>query len=197
MTITEQTAKEAEDPQVRRYLDEIESLRLDARTLAQDLSPAQFNWRPDSRRWSIGQCLEHLTLTVRLYPGRIERMIEESRERQARGARPYREGLFTRWFVRSMEPPPTIRTRTFGRVEPPPRLDRDNVLRAFDAAHGVLADLVRRADGVSLVHARTASPFLSIMYFTLNQTIALNLAHGRRHLWQARQVRGMPGFPPA
>jgi hypothetical protein len=195
MTITEQTAKEAEDPQVRRYLDEIESLRLDARTLAQDLSAEQFNWRPIARRWSIGQCLEHLTLSVRLYTAKIERMIEQSRRRQAAGRRAYREGWFTRWFVRSMEPPPGIRTRTFGRVEPAPHLDHAIVMRNFDASHAHLAELVRKADGVSLVHARTASPFMSLLFFTLNQTIALNLAHGRRHLWQARQIRGTPGFP--
>lgn len=194
---TSQTSlrREAEDPQVRQYLEEIEALRLDARSLAEDLSHDQFNWRPDGKRWSIGQCLEHLTLTVKLYPSRIERMIAEARERQARGERAWREGWFTRWFVNSMEPPPKLRSRTFGKVEPPSTLEREAVLRAFDAAHGQLADLVRQADGVSLVHGRTASPFLSILHFTLNQTIALNLAHGRRHLWQARQVRGSAGFP--
>jgi hypothetical protein len=187
--------RDAQDPKIRQYLDEIDALRLDARALAQDLTPEQFNWRPDPRRWSVGQCLQHITLTARLYPTKIERMIEESRERTARGERPYREGWFGRWFVGSMEPPAKMRARTMASVVPPAVLDPDIVLRSFDEAHAELADLVRRADGVSLVHARTASPFLSLLRFTLNQTIAINLAHGRRHLWQARQVMATPGFP--
>jgi hypothetical protein len=44
-------------------------------------------------------------------------------------------------------------------------------------------------------HGRTASPFSKLLRFTLGQVFALNTAHGRRHLWQARQVRIDPGFP--
>jgi hypothetical protein len=194
-TIQQQSARNAEDPQLRQYLEEIEAIRLDARTVAADLTPAQLNWKADAKRWSIAQCLQHVTLTLRLYPEKVERMIAESRQRLERGERPFREGWFTRWFVRSMEPPPRLRVRTMNRVEPPRLLNRDAVLQEFDEAHVRLAELVRQADGVSLVHARTASPFLSLLHFTLGQTIAMNLAHSRRHLWQARQVRAAAGFP--
>ncbi|HSJ23527.1 MAG TPA: DinB family protein [Longimicrobiales bacterium] len=183
------------DPRIRGYLEQLDAILLDARELAADLTSAQFNWRPDGRRWSVGQCLEHLTLTVRLYPRRIEEMIEEARSRSAAGGKPYREGWFSRWFVRSMEPPPSLRVRTFSKVEPPRELDRDAVLAAFEASHGRLADLMRAADGVSLTHGRMPSPFLSVLKFTMNQVFDMNLAHARRHLWQARQVVAHPSFP--
>jgi hypothetical protein len=190
----EQTAVPG-DPRIRGYLEQLDAILLDARELAADLTPAQFNWRPDERRWSVGQCLEHLTMMVRLYPQRVLEMIEEARQREAHGGAPYREGWFTQWFVRSMEPPPSLRVRTFGKVEPPASLDRDAVLEAFLASHQRLADLMRAADGVSLTHARMSSPFVSFLKFTMNQVFAMNLAHARRHLWQARQVVAHPAFP--
>jgi hypothetical protein len=177
------------------YTEQLEALREDAQSLAGSLTREQFNWRPDASRWSIGQCLQHLTLTVLLYPARIEAMIQEARARAERGERPYREGAFTRWFIRSMEPPPSLRVRTRRKVYPSTDLDPARTLADFDAAHARLAELVAAADGVSLQHGRTASPFFPLLRFTLNQVMALNLAHGRRHLWQALQVLQSPRFP--
>lgn len=194
-SLSQEKSVEPRDPVIRGLLDQMEALLLDARSLAAELTAEQFNWRPDGRRWSVGQCLEHLTLTIRLYPAKVEQMLGEARARSDRGDGPYREGWFTRWFVRSMEPPPGLRVRTFGKVDPASSLDRDTVLREFEAAHRRFAELMRAADGVSLTHARTSSPFVSWMKFTLGQTFALNLAHGRRHLWQARQVAAHPSFP--
>jgi hypothetical protein len=175
-------------------IEQLDAIVSDARRLTEGLTPQQLNWRPDARRWSIGQCLEHITLTARLYPAEIERMIGEARER-AGTLRPYREGWFSRWMVTNMEPPPRLRVRTKRSVDPASDLDRDAVLRDFENVMGALRDLVRSADGTSLRHGRMRSPFAPILRFTLAQTFAINTAHARRHLWQARQVRQHANFP--
>ena len=175
-------------------IEQLDEIVVDARSLAEGLSREQFNWRPDARRWSIAQCLEHITLSIRLYPESIERMIREARQRAAT-ARPYREGWFSRWMVTNMEPPPRMRIRTKRSVDPAADLDRDTVLRDFERALTTLKDLALSADGASLRHARMRSPFAPILRFTLPQTFAINAAHARRHLWQARQVRQHPNFP--
>ena len=183
------------NPVIQDLLAQVEALRADARELTHDLTPAQFNWRADPKRWSIGQCLEHLTRTVQLYPERIETMLSESQQRSGRKQKPYREGAFSRWFIRSMNPPVKLRVPTSKNVNPPPDLDRARVLRDFEATHTRLAGWIAAADGLSLEHARTTSPFNRMLRFTLGQVFALQTAHGRRHLWQARQVRQHPEFP--
>jgi hypothetical protein len=182
------------DPFRASLIEQLDAIVIDARTLADGLSPEQFTWKPDEKRWSVGQCLDHLTRTAQLYPTHIERMIEESR-RRAGVARPYREGWLSRWVVAGMEPPPRMRIRTMRRVEPPAQLDRDRVLDEFAAVHRRLHDLIIASDGVSLRHGRMRSPFAPILRFTLGQVFAINLAHARRHLWQARQVRQHANFP--
>jgi hypothetical protein len=177
-----------------RLIEQLDAILIDARTLADGLSPEQFNWKPGAGRWSIGQCLEHLTLTVRLYPEHIERMIAEAR-RRAGATRPYREGWLSRWVVSSMEPPPRMRIRTRRKVEPGAELDRDKVVREFVVEHARLQDLIHASDGVSLRHGRMRSPFAPVLKFTLGQVLSMNLAHARRHLWQARQVLQHPNFP--
>jgi hypothetical protein len=194
--MTEQQTMNLQNPKLRDHLEEVSALRLDVAAIADGLSNGQFSWRPSTRGWSVGQCIDHVTRTLQLYPEKIESMIAEARRREAQGERPFREGAFTRWFVRSMEPPPGMRVRTMGVVDPPVALERDVVLTGFEAELSRLAAFIRAADGVSLQHARTRSPFVPIIQFTLGQVFALNLAHARRHLWQARQVTQRPGFPP-
>jgi hypothetical protein len=198
--VVQDTVTEVQDAVLREWLDQLEALRLDARSLTDGLSADQLNWRPEPGRWSIAQCLEHITLTLRLYPEKMEQMIRESRERQARGARAYGEGAFSRWFVSSMEPPARMRVRTARRVDPSKQpgttpLDTARVLTDFDAELTRFGRSAAAADGVSLVHGRTSSPFFALLRFTLGQVIAMNLAHARRHLWQARQVRQHARFP--
>lgn len=190
-----QAVMQVQDPVLRGYMDQLEPLRLDAYELLDGLTAEQVNWRPPTARWSIGQCVEHVTLTLRLYPESIDRAIAEARARSAAGARPYREGFFSGWFVRSMEPPPKIRVRTLRTVDPPGDLDGDVVLATFVAELARFGQLMVAADGVPLQHGRAQSPFSKLFSFTLSQTFELNLAHARRHLWQARQVRQEAGFP--
>jgi hypothetical protein len=191
-----QQVQDLGDPSVRRFLDQVEAIRLDARSLTESLTPEQFNWRADPKRWSVGQCLLHIVLTAQQYLPAIERMIGEARTRQASGAGAYRDGVLAGWLVRSMEPPPGMRIRTPSRaIEPPSAVHRDAVLAGFAAVHDDLECFIAACAGVSLVHARMSSPFTRLVRMTLRQALALNLAHSRRHLWQAWQVRKHPLFP--
>lgn len=178
-----------------QLIEELDAILIDARSLTEGQTHEQFNWKPDARRWSIAQCLEHVTLSAGLYPAEIEQMIAEARARAAANERPYREGWIARWVISGMEPPPKFRIRTRGKVDPAGDLDRAAVIADFEAVHGRLRELTAAADGVSLRHGRMRSPFAPILHFTLGQVLALNPAHARRHLWQARQVRQHPDFP--
>lgn len=182
------------DPFLGSLIEQLDAILIDARALTGGLSPEQFNWTSDAARWSIGQCVDHVTLTLRLYPEAVEGMIAESK-RRAGTTRPYREGWLSRWIVSSLEPPASLRIRTRRRVEPGTGLDRDGVVREFEAEAARLHELILRCDGVSLRHGRMRSPFAPVLRFTLRQVFVMNLAHARRHLWQARQVRQHAKFP--
>ncbi|HEX6309464.1 MAG TPA: DinB family protein [Longimicrobiales bacterium] len=193
--VSDRPAVQVADPFLASLLEQLAAVLLDAEELADSLTREQINWQPRPGRWSIAQCLDHLTRTASLYPEEIERMLRESRTRTAAGARPYREGWIARWVVAGMEPPPRVRIRTIRQVEPPGDLDPRAVLQDFTAAHRRLRELIIGADGVSLRHARMRSPFARAIRFTLGQVFAVIVAHARRHLWQARQVRQDVAFP--
>lgn len=192
--ISDEPTVQVADPFLSSLIEQLDAIVLDARAVMEGLTAEQVNWKPEGLRWSIGQCLDHVTRTVGLYPEAIERMIGEARRRVG-SDKPFREGWLSRWAISAMEPPPKLRIRTMRRVEPADRLDAEVVTAEFEAALGRLRELIAAADGVSLRHARMRSPFARVLRFTLGQTFAINLAHARRHLWQARQVRQHADFP--
>ena len=194
--MTTLTFTEPEIPvELREQLERIEAIKRDVLTLMDGLTDEQLNWRPDTARWSIGQCLSHILLSGGPYLARLDMLLEEARNRERTGLPPFRQGVISRWFIRSMEPPPRFKAKTFRSMEPAEKFSREPLLRDFIAFHDELATRVRAMRGVDPHRARMNSPFFRPLRFTLGQAIALLVTHARRHLWQARQVRQHPSFP--
>ena len=188
-------ADPALSPDVGRYQPQLEALRRDALALTSDLTETQLDWRSVPDRWSIAQCLWHLVLTARQYAPGVDAAIEEARRRGEEGKPAYRPGMIANWLVRSMEPPPRFRVKTFRIVEPPPRLAPSDVTREFFRMLDVLGGQIQRAQSVHPDRGRMRSPFFNVLRLTVDQAIRLQLGHARRHLWQAWQVRKTPSFP--
>ena len=181
------------------YLRQIDAVKRDGQALVAGLSDVQFNWRPAPDRWSIAECLMHLNVAVTKTLPAFDRGIERGQARGLVGQGPFRYGWFANWMARSMEPPPKRRMKTFKVFAMPLGVAHspDRVLAEFLAVRDQLAERVRRADGLDLKRARVVSPVTPLLRLPLGAYFAFILAHERRHLWQARQVRGAAGFPCA
>jgi hypothetical protein len=167
----------------------------DAAALAGVLTDAQVNWRPGPGRWSIGECLLHLAVSTDAALPAIDRAIDTARTRGWVAAGPPRYGWFTRWMVRSMEPPPTRRMRTFGIFTPPAApVQRDAVLTELGHSRTRLLERAAAAQGLDLRRAIVVSPVSRLFRMPLGGYLAFLAAHDRRHLWQAGQVRAASGF---
>ena len=179
------------------YLEEIRYIRQDVAAIVANLGDGQFTWRPAPGRWAIGECFEHLNLTAAAFIPAIDAAIEDARARNLRSNGPFVYPLFERLFVTSNEPPPRRRFRAFKPYRPPSHLSPDTVMTGFSSWQERLAERIRQADGLDLRRARQRSPILPIVKWSLGTMFALVLAHERRHIWQARQVRNERRFPEA
>jgi hypothetical protein len=182
-------------PELDGYLEEIRYIRQDVAAIVAHLSREQFNWQPSGGRWSIGQCFVHLNLTAASFVPAIEAATADARARGLKSDGPFVYPLLERLFVASNEPPPKRRFRAFKRYRPAASHERDEVMRGFLQWQDALAERIRAADGLDLRRARRRSPILPLLTWSLGTMFALTLAHERRHIWQARQVRNDPAFP--
>jgi hypothetical protein len=177
--------------EVRHMLEQLEAIKAEGRAVAAGLTEAQFNWHPGPARWSIADCLQHLNIGVSKTLPAFDRAIAQGRSKGQSAPGPFRYGWFSRWMIGSMEPPPKWRMtapRIF-RVPTGTTYRIADVLPEFLAVRDQLAQRVRQADGLDLGKIRAISPVSSLLRLPLGAYFAFIIAHDRRHVWQARQVR--------
>jgi hypothetical protein len=189
----------AEQPMVTDLADfllQLDEIDTDTGRLLGELTQHQFHWSPAAARWSIAQCIVHLCIIGRRYLPAIDDTLERASVENLLSPGPFRYGFFERWIAHATEPPPGIRLKTPAAARPP---NDQSMGEASDAFHLVQAELrkrIRSANGFDLARAKVTSPFVKSLKMALGPCFAFLLAHERRHLWQAWQVRKHEGFPP-
>jgi DinB family protein len=183
--------------QLTDWQDELFRVEQEVRLELEQLSEAQFNWRPGPNRWSIGECLNHLAITTGLMLERVRPALEQGRTEQRTGEPPFKLGLLGGWFARMMEQPGKRPMAAPGNFVPPSDVPKPEVLAAFYAAQEKLRNTLSAAQGLSLDRIKVGSAAKGASWLRLNVAawFAATLAHERRHVAQAGRVRGAPGFP--
>lgn len=178
------------------YVHQYRDLERDARRLTDGLSDAQLNWKPDAKRWSIGQCLAHLNAVGGPYADALEKAIDEARERGLATGAPVRYSWLERWAIRTMEPPPGWRMPAPAMFKPQtPEHTLAEVMGEYAALKRHYLELLARADGLDVGRFKIASPESKLIRLRVGAAFAFLASHERRHLWQARQVREDAAFP--
>jgi len=177
-----------------RLLAAISDLTGRAEALFRRHTPEELLRKPALDAWSVAQCIEHLTTSLRLYLPAFEATLSAG---GPRGNGPYRYGPVARLWIRLIEPggpkmpaPPKMRPRGVGKDEggKAAPVDPSVTLQEFNAAHARLVDLIRLSDGLDLARIRMASPVIPILRFPVGAWFETCIAHGRRHMAQAERV---------
>lgn len=176
-------------------VEQLEALLTDAEKLVADLDDEAFQWSPGPGRWSISECLQHLSITVDQYAPAIEKCIREGRQKGRTGHRDPKRGLIVGWLIRTLEPPAKRSFKAPNSFAPSTAAPKDEVYPRFVELHRALGSAMADADGLDLWKNRMTSPVTKLMRMSLGESFAMMLSHGRRHVWQAWQVREESGFP--
>jgi hypothetical protein len=182
-------------PELEAFRAEFERLSAEAEELLTPLSEEAFNWQPSPGAWSIFQNIEHLNVTARRYLPAMDESIGTSIRLSLYGTGPFVYNWLGRFAVWMMEPPPRVKVKAPADFQPEgPRPARD-VLAGFRAYQVQFIDRLHAANGLDLARARLKSPTSSWLRLPLGSGFAMVAAHERRHLWQARQVAALLGYP--
>lgn len=163
------------------------------RALTGRLSYEQFNYKPAPGSWSVGECLEHLNLSMYAYLGIMNEVVENA---TLTGNPPYRKGpLLGRVLLRVL--------RKSGRKYPAPRRfkpkggehDPNSVRKGFEGQINRLRLTIGDSAGLALGQITMPWPVFHFVSISLAQALTLLELHNDRHLRQAEQVIQHGAFP--
>ena len=167
-----------------------------ARDLVSGLSNAQLNWKPAPEKWSIAQCLDHLTVASREFERYFSDALVRGRKRWPVTNGPaYRPSFMGGWLIKLVHPE-TGRSLTAPKIfRPAESSNIDEPLEKFLKQQERFIEFVRETKGVDYNKTKIRSPVTPFMRYSLADAFVLTVVHGRRHLAQARRVRETSGFP--
>jgi DinB family protein len=157
--------------------------------LTANLTECQFHAPPRAGGWSVGQCIEHLILTGNAFLLEWDAASQAGISAGLLSEGPFPYSWLERSILRFAEPPYRLRTKTMRQFAPCSRRSLDETVRRFHRMHQQLAARISASKGLDAAEIKVKSPFVSWIRYPLGLSFDLALAHERRHLWQARQVR--------
>jgi hypothetical protein len=182
-------------PDLKAILDDIEKSDQEARRIIAGLSEVQVNWQPRDAAWSMAQCLDHLARANTVYAAALRAAVVDARAARKPRRGPIQPAWFSRFFIRTLEPPPKRKLRAPKKIVPASRIAAHEALGAFLGSQEEVRAVVREGAGLDLNRIRFHNPFIGFLRFTVGAGLLIIAAHNRRHIWQAEQVRQSAGFP--
>lgn len=147
--------------------------------------------RPEPESWSLAEILDHLVATDSQYLDAMEKAVERSLRPASRGE-PLKAGPLERLFVAFLEPPVRWRMPAPRSALPPADVDPGRVWGAYRTIHDRLADWIRATADLDLYRIRFPDPLAPLIPLRVSTGLLVLLAHGRRHLDQARRSLANP-----
>lgn len=159
------------------------------------LAEDELNRQPaGGRAWGILQCVEHVTMTNRVYTGAMQSVIASGGTAFPPRSGPLQPSLPGRLFLKRPEPPVRGKAPAPRAIRPAAHLSKAEVLGTFQRSHDAIREIVLAVRDLDLNRLRFRNPLLPALRVRFGTALLIMAAHERRHLWQARNVRtGLSG----
>jgi len=173
----------AERQRIAAYLDETRENLL---RVTGKLSPSQLQYKPAPDRWSVAECLEHLTTVENLVLSNIQSALKD-----AAGAP--KPAMGDEDLVRTVTDR-SLRATAPERIVPTGKIAQDRLIGEFEAARRRTSEFVASTNAPLRQYAFAHPRFGQCDCY---QWLLLAASHGERHRQQIEEVIASAGFPRA
>lgn len=173
-----------------RWIESLASVEAEVRSMTDGLTESQFHAPPRTGGWSVGYCLEHLILAGEAFLAIWDLALEEGRAHLGDSCCshfPYQ--WWERAILRQIEPPYRMKVKASQGLLPRSRRSVEETVQRFGYMHREIKKRVEDSRSLLVKDVRVRSPLASWISYPLDFSFDLVLAHERRHLWQAKEVK--------
>lgn len=150
------------------------------------LSEEVLNYRENTDKWSILECIEHLNIYGDFYNPAIKKSIEKT---STRPTETFKSGLIGNYFVNLISPKDKLnKMKTLKENNPLGSQLNKGVIDRFINQQKECLDLIEKSKNVNLTKTKTAISITKMLKMRLGDTFRFITAHNERHLLQAENV---------
>ena len=183
------------EERINSVVSDLASVSEDARSSFGELTPAQLNWKPSEKEWSVAQCLDHLITINSLYFPVFEKI------RTGGFANTFWEkyspfsGFFGRYLIKAMSPENPKKMETSKKAYPSASEIDAGIVERFQDHNRELAAHVANIPAEFDLKTILTSPLSGFVTYSLDDCLTILVVHERRHLLQAKRVMESNRFP--
>jgi len=160
-----------------------------------NLTHRQINWKPSPEKWSIGQCLRHITQLNNAYYPEIEKKIQEAEKNNRHAKKIFRPNLLGKVVISSLKPGGKKTFKAYEVFKPMESEISLSVIRDFEINNEKLALFMNRSIPFDLNKIKITSPANRWFRFQLGALFNMIIVHEQRHILQAENVMKNTDFP--
>ncbi len=176
---------------IKNSVEGFEHIIQDTKNLIDGLSKQQLNMPEAPDKWSILQCLKHMSIAAQVYVVNIEKVLDRNA--------PGRNGdvFVSNWkgdmFTRLISPNSNGEVRrpiqTFRSMNPIEMLDMDNTLNEFIQVHSRLIELIKLSESYDITRTKVATALGPMVKLRLGDAYRFLLGHAERHMVQLKRIK--------
>ncbi|WP_339608607.1 DinB family protein [uncultured Roseivirga sp.] len=179
----------------QKYLDgvinDLEKAVVQVENLTEDLDEKTLNQPEAEGKWSMLQCVEHITLATAVY-------VQNFREKLESQYLPVAETTYQghwkgRMFAKMNAPKPEgeipMKMKTFKFLEPNSQLNSNTVMAEFKQVHEQMIALVEKSRAVNIDRIKVPTALGSMVKLRLGEALRFIVAHTQRHLVQLERIK--------
>lgn len=152
------------------------------------LTPTQLNWKADSTRWSVAQCVEHIALAEGMLMSVVEMNLKPAADPSKRDSLKFTDQQIMAFLTnRSQKFKAPEMLKPSGKFGPYPI-----ALDSFVARRNRNIEFIKTSQADFRDHYWVANGFGLIDDY---QALLFMVAHSKRHTKQLEEVKASPGFP--
>ncbi len=182
------------DKLLQKFLSEAPLLIETATKQFGGLSEKQINWKPSEEKWSIGECIDHLDVTHKLYSYQIkglQPLIDDS----SKGLFKFKHTFSGRMLLKYVDPDSPKKVKTFKIFKPSMRQINTNIIRSFCEEVETMISFAEKLHGADLTKIKISSPVTKLLRMNVGDAFLTNLFHDKLHLNQAEKTKDETNFP--
>lgn len=176
---------------IQSLIEGFESIIQDTKTLIDGLSKHQLNTPEAHDKWSMLQCIKHLSLSAIPYIKNVEQTLAK------KSPSPHADTFSSSWrgdfFTRIISPGPDGEVRrpvqTFRSMNPIEMLDMDETLAEFVWLHSELIELIKVSSNYDITKIRVPTALGPIVTLRMGDAFRFLLGHAQRHMVQLKRIK--------